>query len=69
LAKNKVHTELADNLASDKKEFIINISSDKASFKNNEINFELKFQKSEKNENFYLNSFLQILRTMRRMST
>jgi len=60
--EQKVHTELADNLASDKKEFIINISSDKASFKNNEINFELKFQKSEKNENFYLNSFLANLK-------
>lgn len=58
----RVHQELAENLASGKKDFLINISSDKASFKNNEINFELRFQKSENNEKFYLNSFLANLK-------
>lgn len=57
----RVHNELAENLASGK-DFIINVSSDKASFKNNEINFELRFQKSENSEKFYLNSFLANLK-------
>lgn len=58
----RVHTELTENLSSGKKDFIINVSSDRASFKNNEINFELRFQKSENNEKFYLNSFLANLK-------
>ncbi|WP_312081948.1 hypothetical protein [Epilithonimonas hominis] len=50
-------TKLSEKLDSQEKEFSLSLASDKASFKNNEVNFQLNFQKSEKNEKVYLNTF------------
>lgn len=50
-------TKLSEKLDSREKEFSLSLASDKASFKNNEVNFQLNFQKSEKNEKVYLNTF------------
>lgn len=52
-----MHTKLSEKLDSREKEFSLSLASDKASFKNNEVNFQLNFQKSEKNEKVYLNTF------------
>lgn len=50
-------TNLSEKLDSKEKEFSISLASDKASFKNNEVNFQLNFQKSASNEKVYLNTF------------
>lgn len=55
-------TKLSEKLDSREKEFSLSLASDKASFKNNEVNFQLNFQKSEKNEKVYLNTFLANLK-------
>lgn len=49
--------KLSEKLDSKEKEFSISLASDKASFKNNEVNFQLNFQKSASNEKVYLNTF------------
>lgn len=55
-------TKLSEKLDSQEKEFSLSLASDKASFKNNEVSFQLNFQKSANNEKVYLNTFLANLK-------